>query len=80
VCSLNGVEIGRFNMPPGPVTYNSLAVVAIEDDRELAIQRVDVPADLVKNDRNVLAVEVRAVFVAAARCMHCTITAMPPTT
>jgi len=53
VVYLNGEELGRTNLPAGPVNYNTLAVSASEQTIE-----IDVPAELLVPGVNLLAVEV----------------------
>jgi hypothetical protein len=56
---LNGQEIGRANMPAGPVQAATPALKTIGNDREGFYQRLRVPAKLLRaGQKNVLAVEV----------------------
>src|SRR4030095_973040 len=54
VVYLNGVEVFRGNMPAGPITFNSLAVVAAEN----TIDEAPVPPALLVAGPNVIAVEI----------------------
>ncbi len=59
VVYLNGQEIGRQNMPEGPLTASTLATRVIANDNEGFYSRLRVPASAVlTSKRNVLAVEV----------------------
>jgi hypothetical protein len=57
VVYLNGVEVMRFNMPEGPVLYDTRAVVANPDGEGNAVVRTLSMANVVQG-RNVLAVSV----------------------
>jgi hypothetical protein len=58
VIYLNGREIGRENLPDGPLTPTTLAPRAIGPNDEGFYQRMPVPVDALRPGRNVLAVEV----------------------
>ena len=58
VVYLNGVEIFRSNMPPGPIAFNTLAVSASPDNQ---IVNFSAPASLLVEGRNVVAVEMHQV-------------------
>ena len=62
VVYLNGVEVFRSNMPPGPVSYNTVATVAVggaEETSQFITAQID-PSVLVQG-ANVIAVEVHQV-------------------
>lgn len=62
---LNGVEIFRSNMPPGPVNYVTLAAaLALDDGRDWFSGAV--PAGLLAAGRNVLAAEVHQVNITSS--------------
>jgi hypothetical protein len=54
VVYLNGVEVGRYNLPIGPVTYGTWASSAGEDTTVV----LNIPANLLVAGANTLAVEV----------------------
>ncbi len=58
VVYLNGREVGRTNMPAGPVTTGTPALRALSDPDEGYYQRLVLPPQALKAGRNVLAVEV----------------------
>ncbi|HKQ38751.1 MAG TPA: Ig-like domain-containing protein [Verrucomicrobiae bacterium] len=58
VVYLNGTEVRRDNMPAGPVTYTTLAPVAVGGPDETTYFESAVPTSLLVNGANVLAVEV----------------------
>jgi hypothetical protein len=58
VVYLNGAELLRDNMPPGTISYSTLASSAITGAAEETPVRFMVPADLLVNGNNLLAVEV----------------------
>ena len=59
VIYLNGQEVARSNMPVGPVTADTPATVALNDDAESVFHRFNVPAkDVVQQGRNTIAVEI----------------------
>jgi len=58
---LNGKELGRANMPDGPVTATTLAARVIADNEEGFYQRLHVPGEALRVGRNVLAVQVHQV-------------------
>ncbi len=68
VMYVNGVEVARVNMPAAPaaIAYTTLATAAVEGDAELKPTDVFFGNDLIKNGRNVIAVEVRVCYVVAA--------------
>ena len=55
---LNGTEVHRSNLPPGPVSARTLAVGAVGGDAELAFLASPVAASLLVPGRNVIAVEI----------------------
>ena len=58
VIHLNGKEIGRINMPPGPLAAGALAARELADRDEGFYTRLPVPAADLVPGKNVLAVEV----------------------
>jgi hypothetical protein len=58
VVYLNGVEVFRSNMPPGPILFNTLAVASVGGADESTFFSADVPPGLLVNGQNVLAVEI----------------------
>ncbi len=56
VVYLNGVEVYRHNLPPGPVSSTTLATAEVADAAWL--RDLVLPADAIRDGRNVLAVEV----------------------
>jgi len=58
---LNGQELGRVNMPDGPVSAATLATRVIADNEEGFYQRLHVPGEALRAGRNVLAVQVHQV-------------------
>jgi hypothetical protein len=56
VVYLNGVEAARFNMPSGPVTYDTLALNAADDGANF--WPATVPISLLREGTNVMAVEI----------------------
>lgn len=62
IAYLNGVEVLRANMPSGPVTWSTLASSAAENNVAEAI----IPATLLNDGDNVLAVEVHQVMVSSS--------------
>jgi hypothetical protein len=61
VVYLNGTEINRQNMPSGPVTYQTLATVAVNDPEEDAFFEAPVSPGLLVSGLNTIAVEVHQV-------------------
>jgi hypothetical protein len=61
VVYLNGNEVARIGMPRGDITFSTLASRAIEGTAELVSNDIVIPAVLVNNGKNVIAVEVRVV-------------------
>jgi hypothetical protein len=55
---LNGIELGRTNMPDGPLTAATLAARAIADPDEGFYERLPVPGEALRAGRNVIAVQV----------------------
>ena len=53
VVFLNGVEVFRGNLPPGPVPFNALAIVSTENQ----VVDFEISPDLLSNGANLLAVE-----------------------
>jgi hypothetical protein len=59
VVYLNGRELGRTNMPDGPVTQATMALRTIAEDDEGFYQRFHIPADALRaGAKNLLAIEV----------------------
>jgi hypothetical protein len=58
VVYLNGVEIGRRNMPTGPVAFDTVAATWIGGTDNDRVTTYTVPSSLLRNGTNVLAVEV----------------------
>jgi predicted phosphodiesterase len=53
VLYLNGVEVGRSNMPAGAITHNTFASTNIEEE----VVSINIPTSLIRNGTNTLAVE-----------------------
>ena len=51
---VNGIETGRYNLPEGPLMFNTLAPLSNNNDTVT----FNVPGDLIKEGNNVIAVEV----------------------
>ena len=66
VVYLNGVEVARDNLLPGAVSFNSLAVAAIEGALETVPVDFTLNATLLRPGTNVLAVEVHQVAIASS--------------
>ena len=58
VVYLNGVEVRRDHMPPGPVAFNTLANVAVSGPEETTYFDSSIPSNLLVEGLNLLAVEV----------------------
>ena len=59
VAYLNGREVGRLNLPRGPVTASTPASKEMTDDQEGFYYRVPIPAGVLRpRQKNVLAIEV----------------------
>ncbi|HAV62031.1 MAG TPA: hypothetical protein DCY13_06665, partial [Verrucomicrobiales bacterium] len=58
VVHLNGVEVWRQNLPPGPVSHTTAALVSVEGRDETAYTVVPLPDSAVSLGNNTLAVEV----------------------
>src|SRR5262249_13771015 len=59
VAYLNGREVGRLNLPRGPVTASTPASKEMTDDQEGFYYRVPIPAGVLRpRQQNVLAIEV----------------------
>jgi hypothetical protein len=54
---LNGVEVYRTNLPPGPIAYTNLATASLSGDPEYIYYQTNIAAGLVSGT-NVIAVEV----------------------
>jgi len=54
VVYLNGVEINRYNMPLGPINYNTYAVLSVDSKW----QNIYIPSNQLINGENVIAVEI----------------------
>jgi hypothetical protein len=65
VVYLNGVEIFRNNMPPGSVSYETLAAAIAADDGNEAVT-ASIPVSFLKAGANVLAVEVHQVAITSS--------------
>jgi hypothetical protein len=63
VVYLNGTEINRQNMPSGPVTYQTLATVTVNDPDEDAFFEAPVSPGLLVSGVNTIAVEIHQVMV-----------------
>ena len=62
VAYLNGREVGRLNVPKGPVTATTTASMEMTDDHEGLYYRVPIPAGILRpRQKNVLAIEVHQV-------------------
>lgn len=55
---LNGTEVHRSNLPPGPVSASTLALATIGGDAELAFEAAAIDASLLVPGTNVVAVEI----------------------
>ncbi len=55
---LNGTEIARDNLPAGELTYDTRALSAAGGGEESAVRDFDVPLNLLKSGRNIIAAEV----------------------
>ena len=64
VVYLNGVEVFRDNMPPGPITYSTLATAVMPDETAFVTASIS-PGSLVSG-QNVLAAEVHQVNAASS--------------
>ena len=58
VAYLNGVEIWRTNMPSGAINFNTAAITAISGSGESTWTEQTIPANLLVQGNNVLAVEI----------------------
>src|SRR5215204_3300846 len=54
VVYLNGTEISRQNMPPGPITYQTLATVAVNPPEESTFFQQTLPPTLLVNGVNTI--------------------------
>jgi hypothetical protein len=61
VVYLNGTEVNRQNMPAGPVTYQTLAVTAVNPPDESAFFEAPVSPSLLVSGLNTIAVEIHQV-------------------
>ncbi len=61
VAYLNGVSIGRTNLPAGPIDITTTALVAVSGDQEDSLYDHDVDPSLLAAGMNVLAVEIHQV-------------------
>ena len=66
VAYLNGVQIGRVNMPDGPVSRNTAAVSAVGDAPNEPDASLLIPADLLRDGSNVLAASVHNVNLSSS--------------
>ena len=67
VVYVNGVEAGRVNMLPGPVTSTTPAAGYISGAAETAVNTVSVPSSLLTAGTNTIAVELHAMTAGAGR-------------
>ena len=67
VVYVNGVEAGRINMLPGPVTSTTPAAGYISGAAETAVNTISVPASLLTAGPNTVAVELHAMTPNAGR-------------
>jgi hypothetical protein len=67
VVHLNGVEVGRINMPTGPVTAATPAASYVSGTAETSLKTISLPGSLLRAGRNVLAVEVHNVTAGGSR-------------
>ncbi len=58
VVHLNGVEIGRTNMPNGPITYSTTALSNPSGTQETTYYEISIPLNQLVEGNNVLSVEV----------------------
>ena len=58
---LNGVEVHRSNLPSGPLSYSTLASVAVDATEEVSYETVDIPVSLLREGSNVIAAEVHQI-------------------
>ena len=63
---LNGREIYRSNLHPGPISWNSLAVAGVDGASETAVMDATLPATGLIAGTNVLAVEIHQVAVTSS--------------
>jgi hypothetical protein len=61
VVYLNGTEVNRQNMPAGPVTYQTLALTAVNPPDESAFFEAPVSPSLLVSGQNTIAVEIHQV-------------------
>src|SRR6185503_3390741 len=66
VVHLNGVEVARQNMPAGPVSYQTLAVVAVNPPEESTFFEQLIPPGLLVSGPNTIAVEIHQVNVTSS--------------
>lgn len=55
---LNGAEVFRSNLPPGPLSHGTTALVDVDGDEEVNYLETPLPRELLVEGTNVLAVEV----------------------
>ena len=70
VIDLNGTEVGRTDLPDGPVFPGTTALHAVDNNDEGYYPRVPVRVELLRPGRNVFAVEVHCPFLPAQRCVQ----------
>jgi hypothetical protein len=63
---LNGAEVHRSNLPPGPVSARTLAAGTVAGDAELAFVVAPIDASLLVPGRNLIAVEIHQRSVASS--------------
>jgi acid phosphatase type 7 len=75
VVYVNGIEVGRDNMPAGTVSHSTLATAAVED----AITTITIAASAFVNGNNVIAVEIhQANATSSDISFNLQLTAIPP--
>jgi hypothetical protein len=67
VVFVNGTEVGRINMLPGPVTPTTPAAGYVSGSAETAVHTLSVPASLLTAGTNTVAVELHAMTAGASR-------------
>jgi hypothetical protein len=66
VVYLNGTEVNRQNMPSGPVSYQTLALTAVNEPDESTFFETSVSPALLVNGQNTVAVELHQANVASS--------------
>ncbi|HWJ98341.1 MAG TPA: fibrinogen-like YCDxxxxGGGW domain-containing protein [Acidimicrobiales bacterium] len=67
VVHVNGVEVGRLNMPAGKITATTGAASYLTADGEKAVKTITVPGSLLVSGTNTISVEVHSVTSGAGR-------------